>query len=59
MATADAKRPRLRMMARPMRVCMLTCSFQTMGMGMRANSRSVAIFIEELKTPTFLKMIAL
>ena len=57
MATADAKRPRLRMTARPMRVWMVTWSFQTIGMGIRAKIRSVAMLMDELKTPTFLKMV--
>lgn len=56
MATAEAKRPKLKMTARPMRVWIVTCSFHTIGMGMRANSRSVAMLTEELKTPTFLKI---
>lgn len=57
MATPEANRPRLRIAARPMRVRSVTWSFQTMGMGMRANIRSVAMLTEELKTPTFLKIV--
>lgn len=41
-----------------MRVCKLTCNFQTMGIGIKAKSRSVKMLMEELKTPTFLKMVA-
>ena len=56
MAIAEAKRPRLRMTASPIRVWMVTCRRQTMGMGIRAKMRSVAMLTEELKTPTFLKI---
>ena len=40
----------------PSLVWMLTCNFQTMGMGRSAKRRSVAMLMDELKTPTFLKM---
>jgi hypothetical protein len=56
MATADAKSPRLRMRARPIRVWRLTCKRHTIGIGIKANIKSVAIFTDELKTPMFLKM---
>jgi hypothetical protein len=56
MATAEAKRPRLRITARPMRVWIVTCNLNTMGIGMSAKSKSVAMLMDELKTPTFLKI---
>ena len=55
MAVAEAKRPRPMMAPRPTLVRTLTCSFHTMGMGIRAKRRSVAMLMDELKTPTFLK----
>jgi len=44
------------MTARPMRVWTVTCSFQTMGMGTSAKIRSVAMLMDELKTPMLLKI---
>jgi hypothetical protein len=54
-ATAEAKKPRLRMTARPMRVCRFTRKRHTIGIGISAKRRSVAMLTEELNTPTFLK----
>lgn len=59
MATAEAKRPSDRTMARPMRVRRFSWRRQTMGIGRRAKIRSVAMLMEELKTPMFRKMISL
>ena len=56
MATAEANKPKLKMTARPMRVWIVTWSLQTMGMGISAKSKSVAMLTDELKTPTFLKI---
>ena len=58
MAIAEAKSPRLRMTANPMHVWIVTCNRHTIGMGIRAKSRSVAMLMDELKTPTFLKILA-
>lgn len=46
------------MTASPIRVWTVTCSFHTMGIGMSAKIKSVAMLMDELKTPTFLKMLA-
>lgn len=45
MAVAAAKKPKLRIQTRPTFVRVVSCNFQTSGMGKIAKSRSVAMLI--------------